>query len=206
MFPAPLLVAGALRICLVPVGPHDADLVDTARRGIEFLYGLPVATLRAIPMPDAAWYAPRKRYRAEKILAHLDAEVVPGSPCERVIGLTAVDISTTKGKHVDWGILGLANIGGPSGVVSSFRVGKTPPRRRAMRFVKVVNHELGHALGMDHGGAPGCLMNDAGGTVKTVDRESGLLCDPERKAIEAQNGVALPRRDVFDWAAVLGAP
>ena len=201
MFPA---VALAIRVCLIPVGPHDAELVAAAKRGVTFLYGLPVATLQAIPLPQSAWYAPRKRYRAEKILEHLDAEVVPGAPCDRVIGLTSVDISTTKGNKKDWGILGLANIGGPSGVVSAFRVGATPARRRAMRFVKVVNHELGHALGHDHGGAPGCLMNDAGGTVKTVDRESGLLCEPERRAMEKINGITIPKHDVFDWEAVIG--
>jgi archaemetzincin len=201
MFPALVL---ALRVCLIPVGPHDAALVDKARKGIEFLYGLPVATLQAIPLPESAWYAPRKRYRAEKILAHLDAEVVPGAPCERVIALTSVDISTTKGKRTDWGILGLASLGGPSGVVSSFRVGLTPARRRAMRFVKVVNHELGHALGLDHGGAPGCIMNDAAGTVKTVDRETGVFCDEERRSLEKINALTIPRRQVFDWDAVIG--
>jgi len=193
-----------LKVCVVPVGPYDEGLIDVAARGITFLYGMEVTKLPGVPLPPSAWYAPRRRYRAEKIVQHLDAQVVPGARCDRVMGLTAVDISTTKGKHKDWGILGLATIGGPSGIVSSFRVGKTPAQRRAMRLVKVMNHELGHALGLDHGGAPGCLMNDAGGTVKTVDRESGLLCDPERTALENVNGVSLPRRNVFDWRAVLG--
>ena len=42
----------------------------------------------------------------------------------RILGLTAADISTTKGKVYDWGVLGLGSIDGAAGVLSSFRCHK----------------------------------------------------------------------------------
>jgi len=192
------------RVCLVPLGPHDRRLLPVVARGIEQLYALEVEVRAPRPLPRAAYYPPRRRYRAEKLLAHLDRSVLPGSGCDLVMGWTRVDISTTKAEHVDWGILGLAWIGGPSGVVSTFRMGRRVSREvAAMRAVKVVNHELGHALGLDHHARAGCLMEDAGGTVKTVDRESGLLCDDSRRELEERLGLALPALTEFSWSRVL---
>jgi archaemetzincin len=127
--------------------------------------------------------------------------------CDAMMGLTRVDISTAKGEVADWGVLGLAHLGGPSGVVSSFRMKARDRGTRLRRAVKTVNHELGHVIGLDHDDSvAGCVMNDAKGTVRTVDRETGVLCDHERAAIEAKWGVKLPARARIDWAAVMAAP
>lgn len=191
-------------VCVQPLGKHDTRLLPIVVRGIEHLYGFEVRVLAARKLPRPAWYAPRQRYRAEKLLAYLDAEVQPGSGCDLVMGYTASDISTTKEQYTDWGILGLAWIGGPSGVVSTHRLGRRVSRRAmAMRAVKVMNHELGHALGLDHHDVTGCLMEDAGGTVRTVDGEDGLLCDESRRAIEELRGFRLPALAAFDWGQVL---
>ena len=190
----------------MPLGPYEATHAKTAAAGVEYLFGFEVEQLTARELPASAYYTPRKRYRAEKLLDYIDAEVVPGSGCSAVIGFTSVDISTTKGDRIDWGILGLGNIGGTAAVVSTFRMKGTRSKRTlAQRVVKVVNHELGHVLGLPHyaGTEKNCLMEDAGGTVATVDHETGLLCTESRAAIQRWLRIELPVLDSFDWANVL---
>jgi archaemetzincin len=189
-------------VCLQPLGKHDAELVAPIARGIEKVYGFTVKTLAARPLPRAAYYKPRKRYRAEKLLDHMLAEVVPGSSCDAVMGFTSVDISTTKDKIPDWGILGLAYLDGKVGVVSSYRTKRRASARKILeRTVKVANHELGHVLGLPHmATGPECIMTDAGGTVKTVDKEKGTLCPEERAPIEQKLGVKLPPQTDLDWS------
>lgn len=191
-------------VCLLPLGRHDSRLTEMAARGVAHLYGVEVKTLPPAAMPREAWTAPRRRWRAEKILAHLDASVVPASGCEVVVGLTDEDISTTKGAFADWGVLGLALIDGHVAVVSTHRARRgARGAKLEKRTVNVVNHELGHAFGLDHDPTPGCIMNDAQGSVRTVDKEDGLLCEPSRAVVERRLGAKLPALTAFDWAAVL---
>jgi archaemetzincin len=194
--------------CLQPLGDHDPALLAIAERGIAQLYGFTTATLEARPLPDSAWYPPRSRYRADRLLDHLTHVIIPGSGCNFIVGFTSVDISTTTDTHEDWGVFGLGTIGGPAAVVSTERL---MPRSKAptwtellgMRTIKVVNHELGHVIGLGHKAGDGCLMNDANGTIATVDREHGRLCDHERQAMERLLKVQLPALEQFDWQAVL---
>ncbi len=197
-----------LEVCFVPFGPQDRALLAIAERGSAYLYGATTRRLPARPLPRSTFYAPRKRYRADKLLDVLDAaaETLPKSyRCDVMVGITTRDISTTKGKHKDWGVLGLGSIGGRSAVVSSFRMKKRATRSmQKRRMASTVNHEIGHVLSAPHGGAPGCLMNDAQGTVKTIDAEHGLLCKESRMRIESHSGRPLPRHASFDWDYVLG--
>jgi archaemetzincin len=191
-------------VCLAPLGDHDDRLVGTAARGVEHLYGVAVRRLPAAALPRAAWYPPRRRWRAERLLAHLDREVVPGSGCDVVLGFTSADVSTSKDGHPDWGVLGLATLGGTSGVVSTFRARRGARGDvLARRTVKVVNHELGHALGLPHHDGADCIMHDVRGSVRTVDGESGVLCARCRAAASARLRAPLPARERFDWRAVL---
>lgn len=195
--------ASSFTVCLQPLGKHDARLLAPLARGIEHLYGFTVRRLEPIALPRAAWYAPRKRYKADRLLDHLAKEVVPGSSCDAVVGVTGVDISVEKDGHADWGIFGLAYLDSQVAVVSTYRLRRKASRARLVRRgVKVTNHELGHTFGLEHTDGDvdaGCIMNDAGGTVRTVDLERGTLCAAERDHIEAKLGVTLPARTALDW-------
>ncbi len=199
--------AADLDVCLQPFGTVDASVLTAVERGVAGAYGFTARSLAATALPAAAYYKPRKRYRADTLLDHLVSDVLPSSGCDLVLGVTAVDISITKDHHRDWGILGLAYLDSQVAVISTFRTRRGVARRTSlMRTVKVATHELGHALGLDHDDSvAGCMMNDARGTVKTVDAETGVPCRHEREAIEATLGVDLPDATAMDWGRVFTA-
>ena len=145
---------------------------------IQSFYNCEVSLLPAIDFPQEAWYAPRSRYRADSLIAHL-RQTKPDS-LNYVIGLSTKDISSTKEPYEDWGILGLGYCPGPSCVVSTFRLKGSAKNQAHLeeRLIKVTLHELGHNFGLPHcNKSDSCLMRDAGGTVKTVDQEAKVLCD-----------------------------
>ena len=137
-------------VCLQPLGRYEPGLLAPVARGIGQAYGFRVRVLHERPLPASAWYPPRSRHRAQRLLDHLRDDVLPAEAgCSAVMGFTAADVSITKGEHPDWGVLGLAYLGGRVGVVSSFRMHRDADRRRLVeRAVKVVLHELGHVVGV----------------------------------------------------------
>lgn len=199
-----IALGGAPEVCFQPLGRHDEGLLQAAARGVRALYGFPVEVLESRPFPASAWTPERERWRADRLLDWL--RTAAPDHCRVVVGFTREDISTTKGEHADWGVFGLGEVGGRTAMVSSYRLrsGRTKAESQLRRVVKVTNHEVGHVLGLPHGGGPGCLMNDARGRVSTVDAEWGLLCAGSQRAVERRWGVRLPVWDRFPWAQVGG--
>lgn len=194
--PAPSLASKTLY--LQPLGQElskeAVSLVVTALR--EF-YGFTVKNATPRPLPRFAYYAPRKRYRAEKLLGFLQRVAPPDA--YRILGLTGVDISTTKGRSRDWGIMGLATLDGRVSVMSMFRCrrGSRDAVHARERLGKVAVHEVGHTLGLEHCPTHGCLMEDARGTNTTTDREY-VLCPRCRQFLSAQ-GITLPPNPQPPW-------
>jgi archaemetzincin len=183
--------AEAPLIVLQPLGSTTpAEELLAVSSAIAAFYAVKVTVAPPLGLPKSAYYAKRQRYRAEKLLDFLVAE---GNKDARVmLGLTAVDISTTKAPYEDWGILGLATLDGRSAVLSSFRC-----KRRAksaeharVRFAKTAVHELGHSFGLEHCSSAGCIMHDGEGSVLTTDTERDLCADTRARLAAA--GVLRP--------------
>ncbi len=174
-------VPGVCCVAVQPLGSVPAEELRAVADALRELYGFETPVLDEVDLPAEAWYEPRRRYRADRLLDFLDGRLPVG--CDRIAGVTTKDISTTKGEIEDWGILGLAELPGAACVFSTFRC-----RRRVRdvpaveRLRRVAVHEVGHTLGLPHCPTYGCFMEDAGGKAETIDRET-FLCDVCRERL-----------------------
>jgi archaemetzincin len=158
------LPEGRSSVLIVPLGNPSKRTVQAVIASLRQKYKIEIVVGTRSPMPQSAYYAPRKRWRAEKLL-----DALVGKPAWRVLGVTDRDISTTAHGVKDWGIMGLAKCPGKPCVVSSFR------SKKGVGLVAI--HELGHTLGLPHCPIKGCIMRDAEGTGR-IATSTGAFCSP----------------------------
>ncbi|WP_294287938.1 matrixin family metalloprotease [uncultured Chryseobacterium sp.] len=138
-----------------------------------------VQLLEPADLPANAYYKPRNRYRADSLISFLSRNTKKGFV---TIGLTSKDISATKGKIKDFGLMGLGFRPGNACIASSFRLSKNTSGEQ---FFKVAVHELGHTQGLSHCPVKTCFMRDAQGKNPT-DEETGF-CKKCRPALIKKN-------------------
>ena len=184
----PLLLATVIRaepplsVAIQPLGPVKQPELERVKAGIVALYGVTVEILPTKAMPASAYYPPRKRYKADKLLDVLENQTPANFT--KVIGFTTRDISTDKDDVVDWGIFGLGQISGRPCVVSTFRLSRGVPRAKMLlRTGDVVGHEAGHTFGLQHCASPHCMMNDAEGKIQSVDESTRRPCESCRRLL-----------------------
>ena len=156
---APIILA--TKIYILPLGDIPKATIFEIQNKLRAV-APNVVLLPSEKMPAEAFYKPRNRYRADKIIFLLSKRA---KTAEVYIGITNSDISATiikkKVKFYDYGIMGLSYRPGKGSVVSSFRL-----KDKAM-FYKVVYHELGHSQGLEHCPDTKCFMQDADSQDKT---------------------------------------
>lgn len=175
-------------VALQPFGTIENQLLLQVVNAVEKSFcKVEVDIQPAIPLPKSAYYKPRNRYRAEKLLDYLESYYASQKKKKyvKIIGLTGKDISTTKDQYYDWGIFGLAYLDAGPCVVSTFRLRRNAKSGKHFmeRLVKVVIHELGHTFGASHCPVKGCVMEDARGTIKTVDAGGVEFCSRCREKL-----------------------
>jgi archaemetzincin len=140
---------------------------------ITTFYKVPVKITTA-DLPGKAYYKPRNRYRADKLLIDLDHYSY-----SKVIGVTDQDISCTKGEVYDWGVFGLGSMSGKTGVISSYRLRRHKGSSQEIknRIESTILHELGHTYGLEHCPNQRCLMADAEGQLKPEQNLTPWLCN-----------------------------
>ena len=158
-------------VVLVALGKFPEDQLDAVEAHLREHAAVDVRRMAAVDLPREAWTAKRKRYRADRLLVSLEALIPDAPPTTRILGLTQVDISTTKPPFDDWGIFGLGQMPGQSSVVSTFRLERKArdPAHVIDRLTNTALHEVGHTFGLDHCREPKCPMQDAEGSIDNTD-------------------------------------
>jgi len=183
---------------LIVLGDYPRDTLDAVETALRTELEVDVERIEDVPLPREAYYPPRRRYRADRLLTFLNGHLEGEPRTTRVLGLTAVDISTTKGRHRDWGVFGLGELGGRSCVISSYRLserGRRSDELVTFRVATTAVHEVGHTLGLEHCTDPLGVMRDAEGSIRTVDTSDGRLGEYCRRRIEETAPRVLPYRD-----------
>jgi archaemetzincin len=152
-------------LVVVPLGDPDQAIVDMTVRALADRFRFEVRVAPPMSMPKDAWYAPRRRWRAEKILRALDATNF--GDAWRVAAITERPISTTKEDIEDWGIAGLGSLDGKSSVFSGYLYRSLNKRNSEPKYLHAIEnlvlHEVGHTLGLPHCPLDRCIMADAHG-------------------------------------------
>jgi archaemetzincin len=179
---------------LVILGRFPAQLTDAVEQGLREELQVDVERIDDLPLPREAYYPPRRRYRADRLLDILERHLEGAPASTRVLGMTAVDISITNPPHRDWGVFGLGQIGGRACVISTFRLRRRARNagHRRFRVVTTAIHEVGHTLGLRHCTEPRCIMRDAEGSIQTVDDGDGHLGPGCRRALDRLEPRRLP--------------
>ncbi|PBQ33306.1 Zn-dependent protease [Sphingobacteriaceae bacterium] len=151
-----------------PLGDFSAKQTSFIVNELKKVYSKVILN-KPINFPKSAYYEPRKRYRADSLIKFLRGITEQDHV---TIALTDKDISTTKGKVQDFGIMGLGYQPGRSCVVSTFRLAK---QNLNTQFFKVAVHELGHTQGLPHCSVKTCYMRDAEG--KNHLEEETCFCE-----------------------------
>jgi len=164
-------------ITIQPYSDMPVSLTSYIYEHLKLIY--PNVVLRAaVPLPQAAYYAPRNRYRADSLIRGLARKTPSGTV---ILALTSKDISTTHNNFPDWGIMGLSFCPGRACIASSYRLNRN---NLSEQFFKIAIHELGHTQGLGHCPDTNCFMRDAKGK-NTTDVEKEFCPKCKEKLVKA---------------------
>lgn len=178
--------AEELTIAVQPLGTVSQVVLDSVGAALVREHKAIIHKLPVRELPQHAFTELRTpRYRADTLIAWLST-IKPDS-VDLIIGITAQDISVTKvdstgsvkeptWKYRDFGIFGLGYIGGPSCVVSTFRLGDAMSARFYLRLKKITVHEVGHNRALPHCTDVQCVMRDAVERIASIDDAEPGFC------------------------------
>lgn len=167
-----------ITILIQPFSDISSEQVNAVASNIKKIYPK-IKVLEPIDLPKSTFYQPRNRYRADSLIYYLNKRT---SENFVTIGLTSKDISTTKGKVDDFGVMGLGFCPGKACVASNFRLNTKNSKEQ---LLKVAIHELGHTQGLPHCIEKTCFMRDAKGKNPTDEEKD--FCKKCKTFLQSKN-------------------
>jgi archaemetzincin len=141
-----------LELTLQPLGKVSKANVEEVAVVLNRTFNVRLHMVPEEAWPKEDWYAPRKRWLADPIIAAHTAG--------RVLYLTSADISRPAHGTANFGVLGCAK---GNAIVSTFRM-----KGDKTLLDKIAIHEMGHTFGLPHCPNKGCIMQDLEGHASTL--------------------------------------
>jgi archaemetzincin len=160
-------------IYIQPLGNVDSECLNYLKKSVEDFYGYKCSIKTKLELTNDLLSNSKTRYDANKILDKYNSNI-------NLLLITEKDIAHKKSNQFpEWGIFGLGLRPGQTCVVSTFRLKrKVSKAQMLIRLKKVALHEIGHNLGLSHcKNNKECMMSNADGTIKQVDREKIWFCE-----------------------------
>lgn len=169
-------------------GYFEKELDKYVVKELKQFYKLPIIRLSNIALNKNA-RNPAGKYTASTILDDLKKQNTQLSGV--ILALTKVDVSfNNKPRNAPyWGIFGLAYLGNSDTKLNPCVISTKRMKTNLYdRLAKVTIHEVGHAFGLPHCKLdPTCLMSDAKGLGRTIDKVKKQFCPTCKKKYQNRN-------------------
>jgi len=162
-------------------GTRYRETLERMRRYAEAYFGVPAKLLDPIPMFEEALESKRGQYDASRIIQALAERLPPDALV--YMGITGKDLYSPGLNFV----FGQGSLHERCGVYSLLRYQTPDDRVFTRRSLKLLSHEAGHILSINHCTVYSCVMQGAN-TLEEDDRHPMHLCPTDLRKVLWNSG------------------
>jgi archaemetzincin len=173
-------------VAILPLSISDENELLFIKDQVSSYFHVRVIILQQQTMPQSFESNYEEMFSADSILSFLSN--VTNDSIVEVIGLTHKDIYVTdelkikvNGRYkklpYQKDVFGLGYVYGNACIISDYRLTSRNEDLLNNRIRKVVFHEIGHNLGLEHCSNDSCLMSESNGSIAVLNKPGGDFCE-----------------------------